>query len=273
MTAEFYLYEHTRRDNGAVFYVGKGKGHRARSLQGRNPFWHRIAAKGYDIAIVVRGLPEELAHFAECERIAQLRAMGVRLANLTDGGEGASGAKIPRESVERRAALMRGRPRPDVSARLKGVPKSAEHRAAQSAACMGRVLSDETKKKIGEKSKGRQSSMLGKRHSEETKEKIGAAVRGEKNPFFGKTHPPEIVAMIKKANIGRRDSDETRQRKSESKRGEKHHLWGVPVPEDRKQKQIATLKARPKVTCPHCSRTMDESNAKRWHLDNCREKK
>ncbi len=274
MSEVFYLYEHVRQDSGAVFYVGKGCGYRASTKQGRNQYWRNVVAKagGYEVRYAARGLSEELAHLAEVERIDQLRRLGAAITNLTDGGEGASGMKIPRESVERRAALMRGVARPDVSARFKGVAKTEEHRRNQSAACKGRRLSDETKKKIGAASKGRPSSMLGKSHSAESKKKISDALKGEKNPFFGRSHPPEVVRKIVAANVGRKDSEETRLRKSIARRGDKNPLFGKRISEAQKQKQIASLKARPRVTCPHCAKVMDESNAKRWHLDNCKDK-
>lgn len=274
MSEVFYLYEHVRQDSGAVFYVGKGCGYRASTKQGRNQYWRNVVAKagGYEVRYAARGLSEELAHLAEVERIDQLRRLGAAITNLTDGGEGASGMKIPRESVERRAALMRGVARPDVSARLKGVPKTEEHRRNLAAACMGRVISEEARKKIGAATKARPSAMFGKKHSEESKARISAAVSGDRAPFLGRKHTPESLAKMSASHLGAKDSDETRMRKSLARRGEKNPLFGKHISEEQKQKQIASLKARPRVTCPHCAKVMDESNAKRWHLDNCREK-
>ena len=67
----------------------------------------------------------------------------------------------------------------------------------------GKRHSNESKRKIGIKSKGR-------KHSEEAKQKMGEARKGENNPWYGKHLP-----------------DETRQKISESRKGkyggEKHH--------------------------------------------------
>ncbi len=89
---QFYVYEHTRNDSGAVFYVGKGSGRRAWSVKKRvNKHWHNIVAKhGHQVRIVADCLNEDLAFFAECERIDQLTRLGFQLVNRTRGGDGVS---------------------------------------------------------------------------------------------------------------------------------------------------------------------------------------
>jgi hypothetical protein len=251
------------------FYVGKGSGYRARVEQHRNPHWKAIAAKaGYEIEVAAQGLDEELAQLAESELIAKLRAIGVHLTNQTDGGGGTAGYRWDADMLEQRAAKQRGQKRP--SANMKGIAKTDEHRAKLSVAHIGKTHTEETRAKMSAMRAGKPSSMLGKNHREESKRKTAEALRGAKNPFFGKTHSPEALDKIKAGNIGRKDSDETRRRKSEAKRGPKHFMFGKTVSAERKAKQIAALKARPRVTCPHCARTMDDSNAKRWHFDNCK---
>lgn len=41
-----------------------------------------------------------------------------------------------------------------------------------------------------------------------------------------------------------------------------------------RQKMSTIMKNKPtiKVLCPHCAKTIDQLNAKRWHLDNCKRK-
>ena len=89
----FYVYEHIRLDTNAVFYVGKGKGRRCFEARRRNQHWKRVVAKagGFDVRVVVDKIDEELAFLAEQELITKLKLQGASLANLTDGGEGASG--------------------------------------------------------------------------------------------------------------------------------------------------------------------------------------
>lgn len=92
----YYVYEHLRKDTNAIFYVGKGTGDRATRKANRNKYWNRIVnkAKGYKINYIATDIEdEELAYLIECERIDQLKRRGVKLTNLTPGGEGASGGK------------------------------------------------------------------------------------------------------------------------------------------------------------------------------------
>lgn len=175
--AAYYVYEHMRKDNGAVFYVGKGKGYRHKSTQGRNKWWWATVNKyGYDSKIRTYLEDEELAHLVEIELIDQYRRTGKKLVNMTDGGEGVSGYKYPNDVVAKRAEKQRGQKRPTVSAKLKGVPKSVEHRLSLSKSKTGTKASQETRLKMSKTRKGRQSAMLGKKHSEEAKHKISKSL-------------------------------------------------------------------------------------------------
>jgi len=102
----FYVYEHIRPDTGMVFYVGKGSGWRSGATQHRNSYWSRIVAKagGFNVRKIVENVDEELAFLAEQERIDQLKRLGVKLSNLTDGGEGASN---PSEETRRKMSECR----------------------------------------------------------------------------------------------------------------------------------------------------------------------
>lgn len=127
----FYVYEHSRSDTGAIFYVGKGKKDRAYSKYGRNEYWKRIERKanGFDVKIVAKELEEELAFLVEIERIAQLRQLGFCLTNLTDGGDGNSGYRFTDEQKEKLSKSCKERAKdPKVrlarSLAVKGVPWS-----------------------------------------------------------------------------------------------------------------------------------------------------
>ena len=91
----FYVYEHTRPDTNQVFYVGKGSKNRAYNKFRNNPFWKNVVNKagGFEVKFVVANLDEELALLVEQERIDQLKKLGIKLTNLTDGGGGAAGLK------------------------------------------------------------------------------------------------------------------------------------------------------------------------------------
>jgi hypothetical protein len=269
----FYVYEHLRQDTGAVFYVGKGSGARFKTSQGRNKWWQAVAAKyGYKAQIKITVDCEELAYLAEQELIDKYRRLGYNLVNITDGGEGMTGYKQPKDVIERRAEKQRGQKRPSVSAKMLGVPKTYEHKANLSASRIGLKISDEARKKLSEKRKGMPSPMSGKTHSEKSKLKIAEASKGKKNPFFGKTHSLETVKKIIAANVGRKDSNETRLKKSIARIGSKNPRHGVKLSQEQIERQRATLMARPKITCLYCKKTMSESNAKRWHFENCKMK-
>jgi len=140
----FYTYEHTRNDTGAVFYVGKGRGKRAGSTHGRNQYWKRIVDKagGFGVRMIAEGVDEELAHFIEIERIDQCKRIGIRLANITNGGEGASGCIPSQETRQKMRMAHIGKPSPMRGKKSShaGKPKSDEHKRKISAAHMGKSM-------------------------------------------------------------------------------------------------------------------------------------
>lgn len=109
---DFYVYVHKRASDGRVFYVGKGSGPRAWSKT-RSKYWHRIVAKhGYTVEIVQSGMEEWWAFELERELIALYGREN--LCNLTDGGDGASGAIRTQETKSKIGASKIGKPRPDM---------------------------------------------------------------------------------------------------------------------------------------------------------------
>lgn len=89
----YYVYLH-KKPNGEVFYVGKGKGSRAHSPHGRNPYWKAVVNKyGYFVEIVQSGLQEWYAYELE-EQLTYyygLKQDGGTLTNLCYGGGGNNG--------------------------------------------------------------------------------------------------------------------------------------------------------------------------------------
>jgi hypothetical protein len=170
----FYVYEHLRLDTGAVFYVGKGTGKRCtvRSHHHRNEFWQRTEKKagGFCVRMVAKDVDEELAFLVEQERISQLRTVGIRLCNMTNGGDGTSGwVKTPEWKRK-------------VGEKHKGKVVSKETRAKISASikASGYVHSLEVRKKIADTHKGHKRT-LGLKHSDETKLKMSHAHKGNKS--------------------------------------------------------------------------------------------
>ena len=98
--------------------------------------------------------------------------------------------------------------------------------------------------------------LLGTKRSEETKQKIRAkralqTITEETKTKMslshkGRKHSPESIEKSRQKHLGSKRSEETKQRLRESR---KHY---------------------PRLTCPHCSKTMVTVNYNRWHGDNCK---
>ena len=163
----FYVYEHLRPDTGIVFYVGKGTGIRATRKADRNMYWKRIVSKigEYKISKIVVDVDEELAFLVEQERIDQLKRLGVKLANMTLGGEGAFGRKLTQEQKNK------------ISVGNKGKLHSLESYARMADAKRGKKLSEEHKKKLAVAFSGEKNHMFGKTHSITAREKIRNAMK------------------------------------------------------------------------------------------------
>lgn len=186
-----YVYTHRKATTGQVFYVGKGTAERAWDRYGRNVYWQRIAAKhGFTVQIESEGLLEFEAHAQERELIAKLRAEGVRLANLTDGGEGTLNP-----SAETRKKI---------SDAHRGKKVSQETRAKMSASLRGKVKSEATREKLRQRvytqetrDKMRESGKACAPISEETAAKLRAASRA-------KWSDPEYRAKVKAGTTGKK---------------------------------------------------------------------
>lgn len=105
---QFYVYTHAR-PGGGVFYVGKGSGRRAWDFSPSRRRGHHsnIIAKHGRSQIEVQVYPcasEDHALRLEVEMIAQFRAAGAVLVNLTDGGEGTAGRPMNEASAQAFAA-------------------------------------------------------------------------------------------------------------------------------------------------------------------------
>lgn len=157
----FYIYEHIRPDTNRVFYVGKGKGNRYLAKTDRNKYWHHIVNKaGSFIANkIVENIDEELAFLVEQERIDQLKRLGYKLCNMTNGGEGTSG-RIISEETRRKIGVRHSQESYDraLEKRKAMYPFSAKHI-----------------KNLSLARQGEKNHMFGKTHSQEAREKIRQA--------------------------------------------------------------------------------------------------
>lgn len=157
----FYVYEHIRPDTGMVFYVGKGSKDRYKYFHKRNKYWNKIVNKagGFTVKKIIENVDEELALLAEVERINQLRKLGVKLANITDGGEGCVGLRHTQEA-KAKIGIRHSQESYDraLQKRKAQYPFSAEHIKNMSLA-----------------RQGNKNNMFGKTHSQEAREKIRQA--------------------------------------------------------------------------------------------------
>jgi len=165
---------------------------------------------------VIDVVPEENWGVCEQRWIAKFRNDGVRLTNLANGGEGGNLGAIVNKKI---SEALKGRVVSDetklkISKSRIGTKHSmatrlkfSNQRVGDKNSMYGKKHSEETKEKIGAKSKinsnGNKNGMFGKKHSNETKEKISNTLSsinsGENNPFYGKKHTIETKEkMFKK---------------------------------------------------------------------------
>lgn len=174
---KFYVYLHCRPD-GTPFYVGKGLYRRCYDFRSRSNYHKNVVRKcGGQKSVrveTVECLNEEEAFYQERIFILLLREQGVRLVNLTDGGEGTSGLVLSEDSRrtigfsnlgnsngsgnkgQKRGAYRKLKSGPHGNS---GRTMSEERRYVQYLLRLGNrgssgfSHSDESKKKISEKSK------------------------------------------------------------------------------------------------------------------------
>ena len=194
----FYVYEHLRADSGDVFYVGKGTGKRCyiKGKAHRNAFWQRVVEKagGFNVRIVADGLSEDLAFLVEIERIDQLRAMGVRLCNLTDGGDVVSGWVRTPEWKEKVGKAHRG----------KIISQEVREKISRSVRATGYRHPNEVRERMSEKRLGNKNR-LGQKQSEEEKLKRSKSLLGNKSRS-GQKRSEHERKLVSEAMKGRKQS-------------------------------------------------------------------
>jgi hypothetical protein len=85
---KFYVYEWYNKDDGNVFYVGKGNSDRWKNINSRNEYFKNYYNKyNCDVRKVKTNLKEEDAFKLEIELISNYRGIGQAQCNFADGGE------------------------------------------------------------------------------------------------------------------------------------------------------------------------------------------
>jgi len=167
------VYEHWDIEADMPFYVGMGDPERSYDRSNRGKLWKSLVKDleesgfAYEVRIVDSGLTKSEAHKLEKFRIKMWTDLGVVLVNKSKGGEGTSGYRYTDEQKARRSQQLTGKPRPDVTARMLGVPKPKEQiekiaakqrgvpKPKVSAALKGRKQPQEVVEKRSQKLRGR----------------------------------------------------------------------------------------------------------------------
>jgi hypothetical protein len=177
------------------------KAHKEKAGNVNRPVADWIKKHGDSVkAVKVLGdLTWEEACLAEISLIAELRAKGFRLLNMTDGGEGSLGKKDSEETRRRKSLAGAGRAvseetKQKISSANSGKKRSEEAKRKMSEAKKGGNLSPEHKEKI-------RVSLIGRECSSETAAKISAAQKGRKLS-------PEHLENIKVAQKRRREREQ-----------------------------------------------------------------
>jgi len=179
----YYIYQHRSADTNEIFYVGKGKDKRFCDKNKRGRYWkHYVAKHGFVPEIIKDGLDEELAFLAEMECIDVYKKRGIKLINLTDGGEGCSGYSMKHSeeqkakwSIERKGTLS---PR-------KGVKLLDSTKEKIRIARKGKPLSESHKKSIS-------NGLIGNKHTAKLKDNEIRFIRSN----HGKITPIELSEMF-----------------------------------------------------------------------------
>jgi hypothetical protein len=118
----------------------------------------------------------------------------------------------------------------------------------------GQPLSEEHKRKLGERRKG-------KKHSEESKANMSKALKGKKLS-------EEHSANMSKARRGEKRKPCSEETKANISKGKK----GKEVSSESKANLSKALKGKPQKTiiCPHCGTSGGKSLMVRWHFNNCK---
>lgn len=142
----------------------------------------------------------------------------------------------------------------------------------------GLIVTDETRKKISNATKGEKNPFYGKKHTDETKQKISAAKKGMPGPNKGKAFSAEARQRMSAAQKRRPPmSDETRRKKSISMSGEKHPFFGTVRSLETRRKISESKLGKPsankgKPKSEETKQKLREANLGKKHTDETKKK-
>lgn len=196
----FSVYAHISPNNKVYIGVTKSKnpenrwGKNGNGYKTQRLFWRAIQKYGWDNfkhVIIVTGLSEKLAYLIEIELIKKFQSNNDKYGyNLASGGGGASGYKFTQEQCDALSRRM-----------------------------IGHVVSEETKRKIGEANK---IALKGRKLSPELCKQISERNKGKKHPHTVEQDRLQSERLKgNKLHLGYKASEESRQKMRESHLGYK----------------------------------------------------
>jgi hypothetical protein len=205
-----YVYTLVDPRSSLPFYVGKGSGERCNAhvveakyyVKRKSPKLKKIRKLmrlGMEPIVIKleENVSDKQALDLECLLIAEMRDLGFKLTNMTEGGDGAQGYKHTEEHKQRMSELQKGRVFTEEHRQAMCKPKSEQGRKNIAEARLTTTYrpSEETKKKTSEALKGRPSPMQGRIQTDEAKAKMSAWRKGKPKPKVDCPHCNKQVAV------------------------------------------------------------------------------
>lgn len=127
------------------------------------------------------------------------------------------------------------------------------------------------------------ANMLLSQNSQQTRDRVNSRTYS--------TIKKNVAEQARLAKLGTTMCEETKTKISNSLKGRIPWNKGIPTTKEKSKHQSDFMKknnpmtseesrkrisdarkrnGEPQLTCPHCDKTMDARNAKRWHFDNCK---
>lgn len=239
MRTDYYVYELRLDGSSTPFYIGKGRGRRAKvhfTKKSLSDGSHRsntiLKAQRNGITVHINywasNLPEDIANDLELELISiygrHIDGSGI-LTNKAIGGDSKSGFTHSLETRKSIGSAGLGR---------KHSPETVERIREAARRQIRKPVSEETRRKMSESRRGREMGPM----SEEQKQKLREA-------NLGKKHSAETRSKISKGLIGRPVSVETRAKISASNTGRVRDV-SPEIQKLHNAKVSAALKGKPK---------------------------